>query len=162
TAFSYSNLGYVLVGRLIEVITGMAWEEAIQAILLRPLRIEPAFVVDDLDTEGGSAERPVAVGHSVNLSTGRTRAVPQSLAPAGGLALSALDLIPLASVYMGRTTGNVLPPEYAAQMCRPVPGADPSGLAEGWGLGLATFGDGWVGHDGNAYGTLCYLRIAPE
>jgi CubicO group peptidase (beta-lactamase class C family) len=166
TAFSYSNLGYVLVGRLIEAITGMTWEEAIQAVLLRPLHIEPAFVVDDLDPDGGCPERPVAVGHSVNLTTGRTRAVPQSLAPAeapaGGLALSALDLITLASVYLGRTTGRVLPPEYAAQMCRPVPGADPYGLAEGWGLGLATFGDGWVGHDGNAYGTSCYLRIAPE
>jgi hypothetical protein len=50
---------------------------------------------------------------------------------------------------------------------RPHPGAEPFGLADGWGLGLAVFDDGphgnvvGVGHDGNANGTACYLRIEP-
>lgn len=44
TGFSYSNMGYVLVGRLIETVTGMGWREAVEAILLRPLEITPAFV----------------------------------------------------------------------------------------------------------------------
>src|SRR2546430_1986151 len=30
TAFSYSNIGYVLVGHLIEMVTGMSWWEAIE------------------------------------------------------------------------------------------------------------------------------------
>jgi hypothetical protein len=45
-----------------------------------------------------------------------------------------------------------------------VPGAEPFGLADGWGLGLAVFrGEttDWVGHDGNADGTSCYLRVDP-
>ena len=49
-------------------------------------------------------------------------------------------------------------------MRRPVPAADPFGLADGWGLGLAVFREGtteWVGHDGNAEGTSCYLRADP-
>src|SRR5437764_4670990 len=41
TGFSYSNIGYVLAGHLIEVITGMTWWEAMESIVLRPLRIEP-------------------------------------------------------------------------------------------------------------------------
>jgi hypothetical protein len=49
-------------------------------------------------------------------------------------------------------------------MRQAVPGAEPFGLADGWGLGLAVYrsdaGD-WVGHDGNAEGTSCYLRINP-
>jgi hypothetical protein len=54
-------------------------------------------------------------------------------------------------------------------MRRPVPGALPFGLADGWGLGLAAYehqpaGSGpafWAGHDGNGEGTACYLRINP-
>jgi CubicO group peptidase (beta-lactamase class C family) len=44
TAFSYSNIGYVLAGHLIEVITGMTWWEAVESILLRPLGIEATFI----------------------------------------------------------------------------------------------------------------------
>jgi hypothetical protein len=50
-------------------------------------------------------------------------------------------------------------------MRSPVPAADPFGLADGWGLGLALFREGgteWVGHDGNADGTACYLRVDPD
>ena len=163
-AFSYSNLGYVLVGRLIETATGMSWRDATESILLRPLGIAPAFV-----TEYADAGRPVAVGHSVNLDTGRTRPVQQSLpvaeAPAGALAVSAADLLALSSVHLDPGVPDLLPPDYAEQMRRQVPDADPCGLADGWGLGLAVFSDGvtkWLGHDGNGHGTSCYLRLAPE
>jgi hypothetical protein len=50
-------------------------------------------------------------------------------------------------------------------MATPVPGADPCGLAEGCGLGLALFrhtGTDWWGHDGNAMGTSCHLRFDPD
>jgi CubicO group peptidase (beta-lactamase class C family) len=163
--FSYSNLGYVLVGRLIEAITGMSWREAMESILLRPMGIEPAFVDDAADA---GARRAVAVGHSVHPDSGRTRAVRQSLAPAeapaGGLAVSAEDLVTLGTLHIGPGQPAVLPPEYAEEMRQPVPGADPCGLADGWGLGLAVFTGAavdWVGHDGNAHGTSCYLRVAP-
>lgn len=161
--FSYSNLGYVVVGRLIEMVTGMSWREAVESIVLRPLGIEPAFVGH------GTTGRPVAAGHSVNLDTGRTRPVQQSLAPveapAGGLAVSAADLIALGTVHIGPGVPGLLPPGHAEQMRRRVAGADPCGLADGWGLGLAVFSCGgteWVGHDGNAHGTSCYLRVAPD
>jgi hypothetical protein len=49
-------------------------------------------------------------------------------------------------------------------MREPVPCADPFGLADGWGLGLALYRQqaaDWVGHDGNADGTSAYLRVNP-
>jgi CubicO group peptidase (beta-lactamase class C family) len=164
TFFSYSNIGYVLVGHLTEVITGMTWWEAMESILLRPLGIEPTL----LRTPGPHpVGRPVATGHSVNPSTGRIRPVEQSLAlcemPCGGLAVSAVDLVTFALMHLGATR-PLLPPEYAERMRQPVPGAGAFGLADGWGLGLATFFDGdtvWFGHDGNADGTACYLRVEP-
>jgi CubicO group peptidase (beta-lactamase class C family) len=164
TGFSYSNMGYVLTGRLIEVITGMSWSEAMTSIVLRPLGITPAFICP-----AEPYARPMATGHSVNLALGRTQPVRQSLAPAeapaGALAVSAVDLVALGRIHVPPGVPAVLPPSHAALMRRPVPGADPFGLADGWGLGLAVFhGDGtdWAGHDGNADGTSCYLRIDPE
>jgi CubicO group peptidase (beta-lactamase class C family) len=170
--FSYSNMGYILVGRLIEAITGMSWAEAMELILLRPLGIAPAFVT------GPAPVREVAIGHSVNLTLGRTQPVLQSLAaaeaPAGALAVSALDLVALGRLHLRPGMSSLLPPQHAERMRQPVPAATPFGLADGWGLGLALFGGatagspaaadedhGWVGHDGNADGTACYLRIDP-
>lgn len=163
--FSYSNPGYVLAGRLIETVTGMSWPEAIDSILLRPLGIEPAFVNLPGTNPG---RRPLATGHSVNISAGRTRPVRQSgepaEAPAGALALSAADLVRLGLIHVGPGVPELLSAADAAQMRQAVPGADPTGLAGGWGLGLAVYpqlnGD-WAGHDGNADGTCCYLRINP-
>ncbi|HEU5155527.1 MAG TPA: serine hydrolase domain-containing protein [Streptosporangiaceae bacterium] len=164
--FSYSNMGYILAGRLIEEITGMSWAEAMESILLRPLGIAPAFV---RAPAAGPAERPVATGHSVNLALRRTQPVRQSLAPAeapaGALSVSAIDLVALGTMHLAAGVPAVLPPDHAELMRRPVPAAEPFGLADGWGLGLAVFrvagAADWVGHDGNADGTACYLRVDP-
>jgi CubicO group peptidase (beta-lactamase class C family) len=176
--FSYSNMGYILAGRLIEEITGMTWAEAMESILLRPLGIAPAFICP---AAGGQGGRPVATGHSVNLALGRTQPVRQSLAaaeaPAGALAVSAADLVRLGRMHLSPGAPGVLPPDHAELMRRPVPAAEPFGLADGWGLGLALFGAAvtrpagpagaavpaadWAGHDGNADGTACYLRVDP-
>jgi CubicO group peptidase (beta-lactamase class C family) len=163
--FSYSNMGYVVVGRLIEVITGMSWSEAMASILLRPLGIIPAFICP---TGLGSTARPIATGHSVNLALDRTQPVRQSLAqaeaPAGALAVSAVDLVALGGLHVPPGVPGLLPPAGAERMRRAVPCADPFGLADDWGLGLAVFhGEAadWVGHDGNADGTSCYLRVDP-
>jgi CubicO group peptidase (beta-lactamase class C family) len=165
TGFSYSNPGYVLVGWLIETVTGMSWAEAVESILLQPLGIEPAFV--NLPGTRPS-RRPFATGHSANIATGRTQPVRQSvvpvIAPAGALAMSAVDLVKLGLIHIGPEESRLLTTDYAAQMRQAVPCADPFGLADGWGLGLAVFRQqtaAWVGHEGNADGISCHLRINP-
>lgn len=163
--FSYSSPGYAMAGLLVETITGMPWAEAVESILLRPLGIKPVFV-NGPGTRPPA--RPVATGHSINAAAGRTRPVRQSgtpaIAPAGALAVSATDLIRLGLVHAGLGLPSLLPAAEAAQMRQPVPDADPFGLADGWGLGLAVYRHEtaeWVGHDGNADGTSAYLRINP-
>lgn len=165
TAFSYSSRNYVLVGHLIETITGMSWWEAVESILLRPLGVEPAAGVGMQRAPSG---RPIATGHSVNTTLSRTRPVQQSLipaeAPAGALAMSAVDLVALGLMHVGSGFPELLPATYAELMRQAIPTAEPFGLADGWGAGLAVFRDGptdWFGHDGNANGTSCYLRIDP-
>ncbi|HEY5835640.1 serine hydrolase domain-containing protein [Streptomyces sp.] len=166
TGFSYSNAGYVVAGRLIETVTGMTWAEAMRTLVLRPLGTRPAFLGDD------ASDRPVTVGHSVHPDTGRVRPVRQVLsgaeAAAGALLASATDLVALGLAHLGAAAGpsssGLLPAAVAEEMRRPVPQADPCGLADGWAPGFALFRQGstaWFGHDGNALGTACHLRADP-
>jgi CubicO group peptidase (beta-lactamase class C family) len=165
TAFSYSNIGYVLVGYLVEVITGLSWPDAIRAILLDRLGIEASFV------NGDDAGRVCCPGHSVHPKSGNAHVVRQTITPAtmaiGGLALSASDLATFgAALVPGDHSGpELLDPVAVALMRQAIPGAEPFGLADGWGLGLAIYRHGdrqWVGHDGTGDGTSCHLRISTE
>ncbi|WP_039794641.1 serine hydrolase domain-containing protein [Amycolatopsis alba] len=153
TAFSYSNLGYALVGSLIEAVTGMTWREAVEAILLRPLKIEPAYAESPRTVSGHGRSTGPAGARPV------AQALPPMLEPAGALALSAADLVELGRVHLGKP--GLLDVVTAADMHRRVPDAEPFGLADGWGLGIAHYEDDevWLGHDGTADGTACHLRI---
>ncbi|PYC74524.1 penicillin-binding protein [Streptomyces tateyamensis] len=160
TDFSYSNAGYVAAGRLVESVTGMPWCEAMEALLLEPLGTVPAFL-------GSATVRPVAAGHALNTATGQVRPVRQNLAPleapAGALLASAEDLAAFGGALVGRTAA--LPPVVAKELRHAELAADPGALADGWGLGLALFRQDeklWCGHDGNAQGTSCHLRVEPD
>ncbi|MDQ3764632.1 MAG: beta-lactamase family protein [Actinomycetota bacterium] len=166
TCFSYSSVGYVLVGHLIEMVTGMNWWDAMESILLRPLRIEPTFIcAPGLQSLG----RTLAMCHSVNIALDRTRPVEESLpladAPTSGLAVSAVDLMTLGMTQIDGGMPALLPATYAEEMRQTVPNAEPLGGADGWGLGLAVFGKGtttWVGHIGVMGGTYCDVRLDPS
>jgi CubicO group peptidase (beta-lactamase class C family) len=162
--FSYSNVGYVLAGYVVEAITGMSWWEAVESLLLDELGIDSAFVV-----EPGARRRPGGhvSGHAVHAATGRARPVAQTVTAAeaatGALALSAEDLAAFGRMFCAGD--GPLPADLAELMRRPVPGAEPFGLADAWGLGLAGYRGAdadWTGHDGTADGTSCHLRVDPE
>lgn len=166
SGFSYSNVAYVFIGRIVEEITGMSWWDAVEALLLKPLGIVPSFLVRP---DPRSPPYSFVSGHAVNEVTGRAMAVAQTMrvveAPCGALALSAKDLVTFGRVHLaGRTGSAPLASRTVQDMRRPVPGSEPFGLADGWGLGLAVYQDAdgdWAGHDGNSDGTSCRLRIDP-
>ncbi len=169
--FSYSNIGYVLTGHLIEVVTGMTWWEAMDSALLAPLGISARFVAGPQDAPG--AGLPIVTGHSVNPVLERVRPVRQSLAvpeaPAGAVAASAADLVALGRLHTldapGPHPARLIGRDDLREMHRPVPYAEPFGMADGWGLGLALYrneGTAWLGHDGTGDGTACHLRIHPD
>jgi hypothetical protein len=103
----------------------------------------------------------------VNPTTGRPHPVVQTITPGtaavGALALSARDLAAFAALHLPGGP-ELFDRDMIDLMHQPVPGADPFGLADGWGLGLAVFRHGdrqWFGHDGTGDGTSCHLRIDP-
>lgn len=164
--FSYSNLGYVLAGRLLEAVADLSWWEAVRSFVLRPLGVEPGFL-----GEAPGAGDSVVSQHAVHLPTGSVHVVdepglPKALVPAGALMTSAADLLKFTAAHLGGDGPEVLEPELLAEAHRTVPGSQAFGLAEGWGLGMAVYSDGaghrWLGHDGNTGGASCALRLDPE
>ncbi|WP_026066508.1 serine hydrolase domain-containing protein [Actinoalloteichus spitiensis] len=170
-AFSYSNVGYCLVGHLVERVSGMDWWTAVETCLLRPLGITPAFLFDPRPLSERSS---VVGGHTVRVETGDVAAVdlflPLSASAAGGLAGSASDLVTLARLQLEDRDGfdhaDLLPDDAARNMRATAHGAEPFGLADAWGLGLMKYqgadGTTWFGHDGTVDGTSCHLRANAE
>ncbi|QHF96047.1 alpha/beta hydrolase [Streptomyces sp. NHF165] len=189
-AFSYSNAGYCLMGRVIEVASGMDWWTALENCLLHPMGAQPAFLHDP---RPGARPHPVTDGHAVRLdgphgsTTDGTRdatpdgietvdhLIPLSTAAAGALAGSAIALVTAARLHLDDRDSladddhpelpDLLPEDAVEEMRTPVPGVRPYGLADGWGLGLMahrnTAGDIWLGHDGAVGGASCQLRLHP-
>ncbi len=75
--FSYSNSGYAIAGRVAEVICGRAWEDLLQARVLKPLGLAQSSVHPS-DLVGKS----VAIGHGMNPQSGEAEPVAQSYLPA--------------------------------------------------------------------------------
>jgi CubicO group peptidase (beta-lactamase class C family) len=151
--FSYSNIGYLVAGRLIEIVTGMTWIEATDAILLSQLDVEPR------------SDRPAVCGHSVEIATGRVLSVLvqphlELEAPSCALALSASDLVAL---VLANPCAAATLAEMRRDQLVDVP-VGPFGMADSWGLGWAVHHRGdrsWFGHDGTGEGTSCHLRFDP-
>ncbi|MCF3135096.1 serine hydrolase domain-containing protein [Streptomyces olivochromogenes] len=97
TAFSYANGSFVLAGRIIELVLGRPWEEAVRTELLGPLGMADTGFVTGRETPAGPA---VARGHAVR--SGVLEALPartdepmtaRAMGPAGGTLLTtAADL----------------------------------------------------------------------
>ncbi|SMC64248.1 serine hydrolase domain-containing protein [Kibdelosporangium aridum] len=145
SGFSYSNTGYVLVGSLIEELTGLSWWEAVESFVVEPLGLRVAR----LDASGMAVPHVLTNPVDVDL--------PAGWEPAGGLAATAESLVEFVLAHLD---GRVLPDEYARLMREPV-AAKPFGIADGWGLGWATHGS-WFGHDGTLAGTSCSIRAHAE
>lgn len=100
--FSYSNAGFSVAGRAIEVVTGLVYERAVEALILTPLGHRHSyFGASDAITHR------VAVGHL--LLDGRPRvsrpwALPRTAAPAGGMTSSVRDQIGYARFSLGDGT----------------------------------------------------------
>ncbi len=100
--WSYNNSGFYIAGRVIEVVSGMTYEQAIHQLIFEPLGMTRSF----LFPEDAMVYR-FAVGHivvdgkpEVALPWGLTRATY----PAGAIASSARDQLAYARFHMGDGT----------------------------------------------------------
>jgi CubicO group peptidase (beta-lactamase class C family) len=152
--WSYSNLGWVLLGRAIENLTRVTWEEATQRYALDPLAMnQTTFAL-------APVAEPRATGHRV--TTDGPEPVPpwnpRAYCSSGTSLLStAPDLLRFAATH--------LEDRYLARMRQTHASVSIHGWLEGWGLGWARFdwnGEAVWGWDGVLPGQRTALRMLPD
>ncbi len=167
-AYSYSNSGYVLLGRIIEVLDERVWDESLRQRLIEPLELTKTVTLPE-----DAILHRAAVGHRSRpheADPSPTWMLPRSIGPAGLITASAQDVLTFARMHL---VGGVAPggarvlAEAAAAAMRepqfPVPAVGSSAQAVGLSWRLFEWGGHHVfGHDGNTIGQTAYLRIDPE
>ena len=151
TAFSYSNSGFAVLGRLVEVVRGKPFHDVLRERLVTPLGLGTVAT----NTYEAILHR-VAVGHTGAEPT-KTWAVSYATAPSGShLAMSARDLL-------GFVRPHLTDPTLAAlrePQLDSVP--DFGGGVLGWGLGWMLYQHGVIGHTGVSKGQKAFLRVVPS
>ena len=168
--WSYCNSGYIVLGRVVEVLTGMTYEQAITTRILQPLGLD-----DTLFFPGDMVTHSLAVGH---VRDGDAPAVvapkwemSRAAGPAGATINTTIDDL-LAFAHMHLRGGvaadgtRVLSEASTRAMQQPQASCpEPELLGDHWGLGwfLRTGrGPTVIGHDGNTIGETACLRLIPE
>jgi hypothetical protein len=163
--YSYCNSGYVLLGRIIEVIDGQSWDESLRERLIGPLAATQTVTLPE-----EAILRRAAVGHQRCGTPVHVWGLPRSIGPAGLITSTAGDLLTFARLHLdGGVTadGKRLLSEASAAAMQSVRAAIPEFAAPGSAVGLGWRLSRWgnrtiVGHDGDTIGQSAYLRIDPE
>jgi CubicO group peptidase (beta-lactamase class C family) len=127
-AWAYNNSGYVLLGAIVESVTGKAWHEAIVERIARPLGLRSIGYGEDRAARGPAARAYSVVDGQLRPAQGIHMSVPHG---AGGLAGSVRDLARWAQALHH---GRVIDPALYAQMTSPATLADGSTQPYGFGI----------------------------
>jgi CubicO group peptidase (beta-lactamase class C family) len=169
--WAYCSSGFMLAGRIVEVVTGMPFESAMRQRVFEPLGLTHSYFFAN-----EAIVYPTAVGHSLK-SPGedehkvcRAYLLPRNVAPAGGVISNAADLLTFAAFFMSDGTWNgrrILSPAALEAMLTPLvraPNYAAAGFAEWGGLGWAIrYFDGVkvVEHGGSLSGFQVKLKLVP-
>ena len=164
-AYSYSNSGYVLLGRIIEVLDGQSWDESLRQRLTGPLSVTRTVTLPE-----EAILHRAAVGHHRGDTPVQIWGLPRSIGPAGLITATASDLLTFARLHLGGGVSaegkRLLSEASAAAMQAPyatIPEFSSPGAAIGLGWRLSRWGDRTIiGHDGDTIGQSAYLRLDPE
>jgi CubicO group peptidase (beta-lactamase class C family) len=168
--WSYCNAGYIVLGRLVEVLRDMPFEQVLSQRLLQPAGLTSTFYfAEDV------IARNVAAGHIPTPDGGMTVspiwALGRAGASAGAVPYTTLtDLVGFAGVLLRRGLAadgtRILSEAAVAEMLRPHVECPERELLGGhWGLGVMMRIDpapAIYGHDGNTMGQTAALRFIPE
>jgi CubicO group peptidase (beta-lactamase class C family) len=152
TFWSYTNVGWCVLGRVIETATNSAWDEAMRRDLARAGMRETSFA--------GAVTKGRASGHEVT-AAGPVPVEPlvaRAYGPAGAEAVSTVtDVLRFATLHLEDPSLAALRAMHADVSI--------SGWLDAWCLGWARFhwkgGPAW-GWDGVVRGERSFLRIMPD
>lgn len=166
---SYNNAALSVAGRVIEVLTGKTFDQAMAELVLAPLGMDDTFFfAEDVIT------RRFAVGHLKDEETGefsvaRPWAMPRGGGPAGGMSAPITDQVTWMKFHLGDGTAadgtRILPQETLDRMKLPTVQTPGSTLGDAVGISwLIQDVDGTqvVGHGGTTIGQESALDLVPS
>lgn len=168
--WGYSNAGYVVAGRLIEVLRGTNWDEAMRQCLLGPAGLAQSATLPE-----HALLHPLSLPHLNGAGSPAVCATwgiaGRAMGPTGStLAMSAGDLVRFARLHLAGGIGSegsrVLSSDSVLRMrqaCTEVTPGSP--FADHWGLGWYAADWGGVqmwGHSGHNLGAGSHLAVFPD
>ncbi len=154
----YSSLNYLVLGQLVEAVSGMGYEDYLRTFVSTPLRLESTFAERSRAEEAG-----IVQGHTYFLGVPVARSEPpytELMVPAGYVVSSAHDMARFLAVFTNRGRVDdrwVLSPGAVEEMLGP----GESGSALGWGVGELE-GEPTRGHAGMTPGFSARLALLPR
>jgi CubicO group peptidase (beta-lactamase class C family) len=164
--FAYCNTGFYLAGRVIEIVTGQRYEDAVTERVIAPLGLDQtSFASADLVTV------PTASGHTLKdrasgYAVYRPWALPRVVNAAGGIVSTVGDLLDFAELHLcgGERNGRRILSADAVRAMRERTsrqGAIDVGYGIGWNVQHLD-GVALVGHGGATNGFRAHLVTVPE
>jgi CubicO group peptidase (beta-lactamase class C family) len=168
--FSYCNAGYVVLARVVEIVTGLPWRVAVHQRILEPMdashtQVSAPSVWEQCD---------LAAGHIVRGGAKDTIAppyvgLPTALGPAAGMwaTPSAIREFGLVALHSGVASNGarILTKESIIAMKQPQIEIPEKAYGDAMGLGWAikTRGDSTIlRQEGPAFGQHCWLVLSPD
>lgn len=168
--FSYCNSGFVLAGRVIEVLTGKTWDTVLRERIIEPLGLEFTSTLPE-----EAVLHRVAVGHITpdpeqDPEVVKTFLMPRPLGPAGLISATAADVTSFARMHLlggvaSDGTRVLSGGSTEAMQAHELDLPDKHTLGDSWGLGWIRFdwnGERLYGHDGSTFGQNAYLKVLPS
>ena len=157
TGFHYSNIGYFLLGKIIEQSTGSTVASLIQEKISVPLKLSKTFMAEDPHPVGDVVHGYDGSSGSVVDMTGTPQAdaINYKLAWTAGGMLSTIDDLTVwsrALVY-GKLLSDSL---HKQQLPKPEPPSQHNPYWSGYGMGISQT-DVWFGHTGAVCGYICNM-----
>jgi CubicO group peptidase (beta-lactamase class C family) len=166
---SYCNSGYIVLGRLVEVLREKSWDAVLRERLFAPLGLTTAGTLPE-----EALLHRAAAGHvkppGEELQVAPVWGIFRSAGPAGLIHATPREVLTFAQLHLADGVAadgtRVLSAESAQAMRTPqVEVPDQYTLGSHWGLGwiLMTWdGRPVYGHDGGTIGQTAFLRIVPD
>lgn len=171
SGWSYCNSGFVLAGRIVEVLDGRTWDASLQERIsgrldLRHFLTLPEHVMSHRFQHGHVREKGQHDWFPAPVS-----GIVRSMGPAGLITSSVDDLLDFGAAFLrggaGPSGTALLSPESVALMTQAQVTLDPAAdaAAPQWGLGWML--DDWSGHPvywhgGTTIGNKAWLQVLPE
>jgi len=157
TGVSYCNAGFIVLGRLVEVVRQVVWDDAVRRRVAERLNLTRFVTLPE-----EAIVHRASAGHSPGtLEAQAVWGLPRASGPAGAVVASAADTARFAAELLDG--GRLLSSESARQMRSiQVPASPGSRGARGLGWVMEDWGGVEVAqHDGGTLGQLAYLRTVP-